>query len=139
MRRSTDPIANGGIEGSRPKPAPRTIVSMSLRQVIPWRVGLHQSPPPLHLPGLILMKEKPFEKENSFNGKCSYSCLSHGRGPPHDGVCKNVDGSPAQPGPPLPCELRRRFGTKDHFQHRTEFPSGIGTPTLSYGRVVGRP
>jgi hypothetical protein len=26
------------------------IVSMSLRQVIPWRVGLHQSPPPLHLP-----------------------------------------------------------------------------------------
>jgi hypothetical protein len=26
------------------------IVSMSLQPVIPWRVGLHQSPPPLHQP-----------------------------------------------------------------------------------------
>ena len=30
--------------------APSLIVLMSLRPVIPWRVGLHQSPPPLHQP-----------------------------------------------------------------------------------------
>jgi hypothetical protein len=29
-------------------PAAPAIVSMSLRPAIPWRVGLHQSPPPLH-------------------------------------------------------------------------------------------
>jgi hypothetical protein len=29
---------------------PRSIVLMSLRPAIPWRVGLHQSPPPLHQP-----------------------------------------------------------------------------------------
>ncbi len=62
MRRSTDPIAGDDAEGSRPKPAPRTIVSMSLRQVIPWRVGLHQSPPPLHPPKLILRTETQFEE-----------------------------------------------------------------------------
>jgi len=30
--------------------APGLIVLMSLRPAIPWRVGLHQSPPPLHQP-----------------------------------------------------------------------------------------
>jgi hypothetical protein len=29
---------------------PSFIVLMSLRPAIPWRVGLHQSPPPLHQP-----------------------------------------------------------------------------------------
>jgi hypothetical protein len=30
--------------------APDPIVLMSLRPAVPWRVGLHQSPPPLHQP-----------------------------------------------------------------------------------------
>jgi hypothetical protein len=30
--------------------APGFIVLMSLRPAIPWRVGLHQSPPPLYQP-----------------------------------------------------------------------------------------
>jgi hypothetical protein len=30
--------------------APSLIVLMSLQPAIPWRVGLHQSPPPLHQP-----------------------------------------------------------------------------------------
>jgi hypothetical protein len=37
------------LKGNRPKPAPPTIVSMSLRLAIPWRVGLHQSPPPFNV------------------------------------------------------------------------------------------
>jgi hypothetical protein len=35
------------VSGFAPGPI---IVSMSLRPIIPWRVGLHQSPPPLHQP-----------------------------------------------------------------------------------------
>jgi len=32
------------------RPTPPLIVWMSFRLAIPWRVGLHQSPPPLHQP-----------------------------------------------------------------------------------------
>jgi len=39
--------------GSRNNPAPHLIPSMSLQLNIPWRVGLHQSPPPLRQPGLF--------------------------------------------------------------------------------------
>src|SRR5713226_2870622 len=77
-------------KGSQPKPAPRTIVSMSLRLVIPRRVGLHQSPPPLHQPRTILEEKRLFEKINSVNGKCSYRGLSQGRGSPQSYVDKNV-------------------------------------------------
>ena len=38
------------VSGSAPSP----IVLMSLRPAIPWQVGLHQSPPPLHQPVSIL-------------------------------------------------------------------------------------
>ena len=50
-----------GTAGRRPKPPPRLIVSMTLRLAIPWRVGLHQSPPPLHQPKAILEENKLFE------------------------------------------------------------------------------
>ena len=73
------------MKGSRPKPAPRTIVSMSLRLAIPWRVGLQQSPPPLHQPRTILEKRQ-FEKEKSLNGKCANCSLSQWRGSPHRAV-----------------------------------------------------
>jgi DNA replication protein DnaC len=42
--------------------APGPIVLMSLRPVIPWRVGLHQSPPPLHQP--VSMLNPPAETVN---------------------------------------------------------------------------
>src|ERR1700710_1130194 len=42
--------------------APRTIVLMSLRPAIPRRVGLHQSPPPLHQP--VSMLNPPAENVN---------------------------------------------------------------------------
>ena len=38
------------VSGSAPGP----IVLMSLRPAIPWRVGLHQSPPPLRQPVSML-------------------------------------------------------------------------------------
>ena len=44
------------------KPLPRPSVSMSLRLVIPWRVALQQSSPPLHQPALILQEYQNFEK-----------------------------------------------------------------------------
>ena len=52
------------LKGSGPQTAPRTIVSMSLRLAIPWRVALQQSPPPLHQPTDHSEGEKKFEKEN---------------------------------------------------------------------------
>jgi len=58
IRRSFDPIVRFLIDGGPTEagfPGPSS--SMSLRPVIPRRVGLHQSPPPLHQPRIIL-KEK---------------------------------------------------------------------------------
>jgi hypothetical protein len=49
------------IERKPTDPAPPTIVSMSLRPVIPWRVGFHQSPPPLHQPRIILKEKRMFK------------------------------------------------------------------------------
>ena len=51
------------LDGKPTEVGPRTIVSMSLRLVIPRRVGLHQSPPPLHRPRTILEEMRMFEKE----------------------------------------------------------------------------
>ena len=55
--------SDGGfrLKGSRPKPAPRLIVSMSLRLAIPWRVALQQSPPPLRQPRTIVEEKRGFE------------------------------------------------------------------------------
>ncbi len=41
---------------------------MSLQLAIPWRVGLHQSPPPLRQPRIILKEKKLFERLKSLNG-----------------------------------------------------------------------
>src|ERR1700752_2192553 len=83
MRRSIDPMWALWLTGSRPKPAPRTIVSMSLRLAIPRRVGLHQSPLLLHQPRTILEEMRVFEKEKPFNSRCDTFKLSHRRGSPH--------------------------------------------------------
>jgi len=39
--------------GRNPAAAPSLIVLMSFRLVIPWRVALQQSSPPLHQPGWL--------------------------------------------------------------------------------------
>ena len=46
------------VEGSRPEPASRTIVLMSLRPAIPRQVALQQSPPPLRRPETILAQKR---------------------------------------------------------------------------------
>src|SRR5208283_33586 len=100
MRRSIDPMCVFRLTGSRPKPASRTIVSMSLRPAIPWRVGLHQSPPPLHQPMTILAEMRYFEKKNSLNGKCRNSVLSQPKGSPH---CRRA--------PATDCNRLQQFAT----------------------------
>src|SRR5256885_15749448 len=63
MRRTIDPMVHMQRgEASRPSLL-RPSVSMSLRLVIPWRVALQQSSPPLHQPATILNQEQWFEKE----------------------------------------------------------------------------
>src|SRR5690349_14754579 len=86
MRRSIDPIEIVGEEGSRPKSASRTIVSMSLRLAIPRQVALQHRLLPLRQPSVSLTKESLFEENKPFNGRCSYRKLSHQRGPPHAAV-----------------------------------------------------
>jgi hypothetical protein len=50
---------------------------------IPWRVGLHQSPLPLHQPGAACSKLALPVEHFSANGKLSLNCLSHPRGQAH--------------------------------------------------------
>jgi hypothetical protein len=56
------------VAGSDPTAAPRLIVPMSLQPVIPRRVALQQSSPPLHQLSVILKQKKKFEKEKPLNG-----------------------------------------------------------------------
>src|ERR1700682_3215762 len=75
--------------GSQPNPAPRPIVSMSLRPAIPRRVALQQSPPPLHRLLTMIRETGKLDKENSANGNCVFSSVSHPRGSPHY-LCSSV-------------------------------------------------
>src|ERR1019366_8582476 len=86
MGRSISPMRERTVAGSDPRIAPRLIVPMSLQLVIPRRVALQQSSPPLHQPGAILREKRKFEKENPLNGKCANSGLSQQRGSPHTPV-----------------------------------------------------
>ena len=69
------------VAGSDPA-APRLIVPMSLQLVIPRRVALQQSLPPLHQPSVILKEKRKFEKEKLLNCRCANSKLSQPRGSP---------------------------------------------------------
>jgi hypothetical protein len=68
--------------GERPQDRPRLIVPMSFQLVIPRRVALQQSSPPLHQPSVILKEKRKFEKGNSLNAMCANSKLSQQRGSP---------------------------------------------------------
>src|SRR5215831_19231162 len=69
--------------GSGCRPLPRPSVTMSLRLVIPWRVALQQSSPPLHQPKAILQESRNFGKDQIIKPKCADCDLSHPRGSPH--------------------------------------------------------
>src|SRR5207244_13583871 len=67
---------------------------MSLQLVIPRRVALQQSSPPLHQPSVILKEKRKFEKEKPWNGNCANSKLSHRRGSPQPAVSKLCQNPP---------------------------------------------
>src|SRR6267378_2042922 len=93
MGRSISPMREEIVAGSDPRAAPRLIVPMSLQLVIPRRVALQQSSPPLHQPSVILKEKRKFEKEKPLNGRCANSKLSQRRGSPHIAVpelCQNA-------------------------------------------------
>src|SRR5712692_10474781 len=83
MGRSISPMREETVAGSDPRAAPRLIVPMSLQLVIPWRVALQQSSPPLHQLSAILKEKRKFEKEKPLNCMCANSKLSQQRGSPH--------------------------------------------------------
>jgi putative transposase len=76
----------GNSSGERPKSRPPTHRSDESPAVIPRRVALQQSSPPLHQPSVILKEKRKFEKEKLWNGECANSKLSQRRGSPHAGV-----------------------------------------------------
>src|ERR1700674_4370953 len=85
MGRSISPMEEP-VAGSDPSAAPRLIVPMSLQLVIPRRVALQQSSPPLHQPSVILKEKRKFEKEEPLNCMCANSKLSQQRGSPQQSV-----------------------------------------------------
>jgi hypothetical protein len=72
----------GTSSGERPKSRPRLILPMSLQLIIPQRVALQQSSPPLHQPSVILEEKRNFEKEKLLNCMCTNSELSQQKGSP---------------------------------------------------------
>src|ERR1700675_4003468 len=86
MGRSISPMEEEPVAGSDPRAAPRLIVPMSLQLVIPRRVALQQSSPPLHQPSVILKEKRNFEKEKLLNCMCNNSKLSQQKGSPHTTV-----------------------------------------------------
>ena len=59
------------------------IVWMSFQLAIPWRVGLQQSPPPLHQPCTVCCKVVLPVENFSSNGQLCLNCLCQPRGQPH--------------------------------------------------------
>ena len=81
------------VAGSNPSAAPRLIVPMSLQLVIPQRVALQQSSPPLHQPATILMEKKEFEQQNLLKSKCeNCDCLIRGVHPKTMGKAEETVG-----------------------------------------------
>src|SRR5450759_184895 len=86
MGRSISPMEKEPVAGSDPRAAPRIIGPMSLQLIIPRRVALQQSSPPLHQPSVILKEKRNFEKEKLLNCMCTNSKLSQQKGSPHGRV-----------------------------------------------------
>src|ERR1700686_4235652 len=86
MRRSISPMKEEPVAGSAPSAAPRLIVPMSLQLVIPQRVALQQSSPPLHQPSVILKEKRNCEKVKLLNCMCTNSEPSQQKGSPQRSV-----------------------------------------------------
>ena len=87
------------------KPAPRTIVSISLRPAIPRRVGLHQSPPPLHQPRTMLGEKRLWGEGKTIGRRVSLSQIVSAEG------CT-----------PIPCRQKWRHGTQECVRHKRKRP-----------------
>src|SRR5450432_2522991 len=109
MGRSISPMAEEPVAGSDPTAAPRLIVPMSLQLVIPRRVALQQSSPPLHQLSVILKEKRKFEKKKPLNGKCANTKLSQPRGSPHRRCAISV------PYASIPCALKRFFSIPEQI------------------------
>ena len=72
--------------GAEVASAPALVGRDEFQLAIPWRGGLHQSPPPLHQPGAVCSKLSLPVEEFTVNGELSLNCLSHPRGQAHCGV-----------------------------------------------------
>src|ERR1700732_4900999 len=94
MGRSISPMEGEPVAGSDPSAAPRLIVPMSLQLVIPRRVALQQSSPPLHQPSVILKEKTKFEKEEPSNCMWANSKLSQQKGSPQPAVSKLCQNHP---------------------------------------------
>src|SRR2546428_9728945 len=87
MGRTIDPMVHLQKRGAARRPLLRPSVSMSLQLVIPWRVALQQSSPPLHQPTEILNQKWLFEKENLLTASVPITnCLNRGVHP--NSVCQ---------------------------------------------------
>jgi hypothetical protein len=79
--KSIDPMSGWGNAGSRSSSLPPALIGLDEFQLaIPWRGGLHQSPPPLHQPRPVCCKLASLVEPISANGKVSLNWSSHPRG-----------------------------------------------------------
>jgi hypothetical protein len=109
MGRSISPMEEEPVAGSDPTAAPRLIVPMSLQLVIPRRVALQQSSPPLHQLSVILKEKRKFEKEKPLNGKCANTKLSQPRGSPQNcvaEVCRTAGNTGFNPRKMIFCQAQ---------------------------------
>jgi hypothetical protein len=82
--KSIDPMSGWGNAGSRSSSLPPALIGLDEFQLaIPWRGGLHQSPPPLHQPRPVCCKLASLVEPISANGKVSLNWSSHPRGQAH--------------------------------------------------------
>ena len=82
--KSIDPMSGRENAGSRSSSLPPALIGLDeFHLAIPWRGGLHQSPPPLHQPGPVCGKLASLVEQFSANGKKCLNWLSHSRGQAH--------------------------------------------------------
>src|ERR1700734_574766 len=124
MGRSISPMEEEPVAGSDPRAAPRLIVPMSLQLVIPRRVALQQSSPPLHQPRVILKEKRKFEKEEPLNCMCANSKLSQQKGSPQQSVPTVCHNSSRQRG------LLKRTTADCRPAERRCFASLLGQPCV---------
>ena len=120
----------GNNAGGRTVPAPSAIGFDEFQLAIPWRVGLHQIPLPLHQPAAgCSTLDLPVE-HFSANGKHGLIRLSQRRGPPHaDGCLLAVTEQGHHQQAPIRQDVFRTFVWNLLFRRRTFSALGNRSPT----------